>query len=260
MKSGRKLLTKQVALPPSFEAFISFPASKTGYSGVATYTRWTPIKAEEGLTGLLQPRPPLSASERISDYSVYPPHLLDDDELDFKSLDSEGRAVVLDYGLFVLINTYCPNDGTGTPEREQFKMDYHALLSARVRGLVEQEKREVIVVGDLNACAAIIDHCEGHLMVAKGLAEGMEGEEGFWGKEYRRWIRDWLEENGGPMVDVVRRFWPDRKGMFTCEFLSASLISAYAPHRLEYQDIRTRIQLRHSYRLYPHNAWYRSLD
>lgn len=221
MKTSRKLFTQSTATPPSFDAFISLPLKKTGYSGVATYTRSStavPLKAEEGLTGLLQPKPPLSPGERISSPSTYPPSLLEDasdaDELDFPDLDSEGRAILLDFGLFVLINTYCPNDG-GTPEREAYKMAYHKLLSARVQGLIALEKREVIVVGDLNACAAVIDHCEGDLIVAKGHAEGQEGEDGFWGKGYRRWLRDWVGE-GGPMVDVVRKFWPDRKGMYTC--------------------------------------------
>ncbi|EAU90023.1 DNA-(apurinic or apyrimidinic site) lyase 2 [Coprinopsis cinerea okayama7 len=229
MKSGRKLLTQEVAVPPSFDSFFSFPIKKTGYSGVATYTRSkvaVPLKAEEGLSGILQPKPPLAPEERISNYATYPPNLLDDDmhdadddRLDYKNLDSEGRAIVVDMGLFVLINTYCPNDGTGTEEREAFKMDYHRLLETRVRGLIEKEKREVIVVGDLNACAAVIDHCEGELMIKKGQAMGLEGEEGFWGKEYRRWIRDWLvkeDGTGGTLVDITRKLWPDREGMYTC--------------------------------------------
>ncbi|KAF8627308.1 hypothetical protein AX15_004439 [Amanita polypyramis BW_CC] len=102
-------------------------------------------------------------------------------------------------------------------------MDFHHLLELRVKGLVN-EGREVMVVGDINACAAVIDHCEGPLMVARGQAAGMKGEEGFWEKEFRRWLRNWLvreEEvidtmHSGCMVDIVRRFWPDRKGMYTC--------------------------------------------
>jgi len=54
-----------------------------------------------------------------------------------------------------------------------------------MQGLVDK-KREVVLVGDINACAAVIDHCEGHLMVAKGLTEGMSSEEGFWGKDADR--------------------------------------------------------------------------
>lgn len=235
MKSSRSILPRTVAIPASYDSFFSFPIKKSGYSGVATYTRTaivTPLKAEEGLTGLIQPKPALISEERVSCFENYPPQLLDDEELDYKTLDSEGRAVTVDFGLFVLINTYCPNDGTGTEERDKFKMDYHRLLEARVKGLIE-EGREVIVLGDINSCAAVIDHCEGNIMVARGKAAGLEGEEGFWEREYRRWLRDWLQKedgSGGPLVDVVRRFWPDRKGMYTCEsLLLLSLLSTERP-------------------------------
>jgi len=234
MKCSRQGLPKQVALPPSFDSFFSFPIRKSGYSGIAIYTRKSavvPLKAEEGLTGLIQPKPSLKPSEQISQLGTYPPDIVDptipedEDEIDYKDLDSEGRAIVVDLGLFVLISVYCPNHGTGTEERSKFKMDYHRLLEARVDGLIKAG-REVMVVGDLNACAAVQDHCEGQLMVERGLAEGLQGEEGFWGLDYRRWIRDWLIRDdghrGGSMVDIVRKFWPDRKGMYTCAPTSLS--------------------------------------
>ncbi|KAJ7491312.1 Endonuclease/exonuclease/phosphatase [Mycena galericulata] len=225
MKTTRQNLPKAVGVPPSYHSFFSFPLQKNGYSGVAVYARTEavlPLKAEEGLTGLLQPKPPLSAAERVSVRDAYPDEIMADDapDLDFRDLDSEGRALVVDFGLFVLVNVYCPNDGTETEERLQYKIRFHRMLEARVKGLVEVEKREVIVVGDLNACAAVVDHCEGHLMVTRGQAEGMVGEDGFWERDVRRWLRDWLisddVDNKGCLVDVVRRFWPDRKGMYTC--------------------------------------------
>ncbi|KAG6860520.1 hypothetical protein C0995_010300 [Termitomyces sp. Mi166 len=224
VKSSRAGLSKGVAVPPPYHAFFSFPIKKTGYSGVSTYVRTTfvtPLKAEEGLCGIIQPKPPLTSKERVSTAEGYPQRVLEGnhDSIDYKDLDSEGRAVVLDFGLFVLINVYCPNDGNGTDERNKYKADFHTVLEARVKGLVEVEGKEVIVVGDLNACAAVIDHCEGPLMVAKGLAEGLVGEEGFWGKDVRRWMRDFtVSEDGtaGHMIDITRRLWPNRKGMYTC--------------------------------------------
>ncbi|KAJ6552810.1 Endonuclease/exonuclease/phosphatase [Mycena capillaripes] len=225
MKSSRQNLPKAVGVPPSYHSFFSFPLQKNGYSGVAVYTRTeavVPCKAEEGLTGLLQPKLPLSPSERVSVREAYPDEIMAEatSDVDFRNLDSEGRALVVDFGLFVLVNAYCPNDGTETEERLKYKMDFHRMLEARVKGLIEVEKREVIVVGDLNACAAVIDHAEGNLMVTRGQAEGMEGEDGFWARDVRRWLRSWLiseeEGNKGCLVDVVRRFWPDRKGMYTC--------------------------------------------
>ncbi|KAJ2916071.1 hypothetical protein MD484_g4348, partial [Candolleomyces efflorescens] len=250
MKTSRKLLQRPTALPPSFESFFSFPIHKTGYSGVATYTRKSnpccvPLKAEEGLTGYLQPKPPLSLLERVSSSSeAYPPPPLpssyDEDEggageeeidVDYKLLDTEGRSLTLDFGLFVLINTYCPNSDS-SDARASFKRQYHALLSARIHTLIHQDKREVVLVGDLNACAGVIDHVEGELIVAKGLLqEGVDGEEGggaeeedifFAGesREGRRWLRDLLiptdaekakkgrKKGEAEMIDTTRKFWP----------------------------------------------------
>ncbi|KAJ7230209.1 Endonuclease/exonuclease/phosphatase [Mycena pura] len=229
MKSSRQNLPKTVGAPPSYHAFFSFPQNKSGYSGVAVYARTAavlPLKAEEGLTGLLQPTPPHTAAERVSTLDAYPDvGAVSADLVDLRALDSEGRALVLDFGLFVLINVYCPNDGTETEERLKYKADFHALLEARVRGLIAVERREVIVVGDLNACAAVMDHAEGPLIVGRAQAEGVQGEEGFLAHGARRWLRDWLisDDDGcsgnkgkGCLVDVVRRLHPDRRGMYTC--------------------------------------------
>ncbi|KAF7297200.1 DNA-(apurinic or apyrimidinic site) lyase [Mycena indigotica] len=218
MKSSRQNLPKAVGVPPSYHSFFSFPRHRSGYSGVAVYAKLasaTPLKAEEGLTGLLQPNPPLLPSECISQPDAYPTQTPECEELDLRSLDSEGRALVIDFGLFVLVAVYCPNDGTDTDQRIQYKADFHTILAARIRGLVG-EKREVILLGDLNACAAVIDHAEGPLMVARAQEEGIEGEEGFWLTGARKWLRDLIADNGGILVDVVRRFHPDRKGMYTC--------------------------------------------
>lgn len=169
----------------------------------------TPLKAEEGLSGGLQPKIPLSPSERIS--TSYPlAHELDlvpdaDEQTpnDLLTLDLEGRALVLDFGLFVLINLYCPNEGSDA--RFSYKMNYHLMLQERVRRLIAAG-REVVVIGDLNVCAAPIDHCDGHLP---------SNASTFWEHRARTWMRDWLAPRG-PLIDVLRRFWPDRKGMFTC--------------------------------------------
>ncbi|KAF7320976.1 DNA-(apurinic or apyrimidinic site) lyase [Mycena chlorophos] len=218
MKSSRQQLPKAVGIPPSFHSFFSFPQRKSGYSGVAVYAKAAsafPLKAEEGITGLLQPTPPLSASERVSRPDAYPTERPGCEDLDHRALDAEGRALVVDFGLFVLINVYCPNDGTDADERIQYKSDFHALLEARVRGLLE-EKREVILLGDLNACAAVIDHAEGKLIVARAQEQGIQDDEGFWLGGARQWLKDLIADESGILVDVVRRFHPDRKGMYTC--------------------------------------------
>jgi AP endonuclease-2 len=237
MKISRGTLERHVALPGPYDAFFSFPANKGGYSGVAVYTdsqKVVPLKAEEGLSGILQPKPPLSSEERIS--STYPTaHEIDwvaDEDgnkpSNLTSLDSEGRAIVLDFGLFVLINLYCPNEASD--QRLVFKMNYHLMLQERVKKLIE-EGREVIILGDINICAAPLDHGEGHLA---------SRSTSFYDHPARAWFHKWLEPEGC-MIDMVRKFWPERKGMYTCVSFSFYIFRAvpntYHRQRLEHETI-----------------------
>ncbi|KAG8907412.1 Class II abasic (AP) endonuclease [Tulasnella sp. 403] len=217
MKIPKTSLDRSVALAGDFDGFFSFPVSNKGYSGVAVYTNAktvVPLKAEEGLTGLRQPKPPLGPEERVSDASSYPDAELFDfypeppdastpSSTDFAIIDAEGRALVLDFGLFVLINVYCPAETSDN--RLPFKMNFHRLLEARVRGLLN-EGREVIVVGDINVCAHPLDHGEGSLA---------SRQKEFWEHPPRAWFKQWLGPEG-PMIDAVRRSHPGREGMYTC--------------------------------------------
>jgi AP endonuclease-2 len=247
MKTSRSGLDRNVAVPDLFDSFFSFPTNKGGYSGVAVYTDTrtvTPLKAEEGLSGILQPKPPLTLNERIS--SSYPDAcemvLMPDEHhntpSDLISLDAEGRALVLDFSLFVLINVYCPNETSDI--RLPFKMNYHYMLQERVNNLIN-EGREVIVVGDINISAAPLDHCDGHL--ASNAAT-------FHDHPARAWFHNWLTPSGC-MTDVVRTCWPDRKGMYTCKtrVFSLNLVSFLIEppsNRLEHQDFGPRDKLWHS--------------
>lgn len=217
MKTSRSQLERPVALPGPYDGYFSFPAAKGGYSGVGVYVdtrKCTPLKAEEGLTGSIQPKPPLSVDERISLPSNYP----DPDDFDFWpdddgsvpqsfetiKLDFEGRAVLLDFGLFVLVNVYCP--ALTSESRIAFKINFHRLLEKRVEALM-REGREVIVLGDINIAAKLLDYGEGSLA---------SKQQGFYESPVRSWFNDWLEPNG-PMVDAVRKFHEGREGMYTCE-------------------------------------------
>lgn len=213
MKITRSSLPRTLALPNTYDSFFSFPTNKGGYSGVAVYThshRARPLMAEEGITGTIYPpnlKPPWNPDkERIS--RTYPRsyqlELFSDEDgntpTDLASLDDEGRALTLDFGLFVLINTYCPNETSDA--RLPFKMNYHLTLESRVAQLIA-DGREVIVLGDINICAHPLDHCDGHLESVK---------DNFWKHPARAWFKSWCGE-GGVLVDVVRRFWPERKAM-----------------------------------------------
>ncbi|KAG9004729.1 Class II abasic (AP) endonuclease [Tulasnella sp. 427] len=216
MKISRTALERSTALPGPYHGFFSFPVSKGGYSGVAVYAdsrAAIPIKAEEGLTGMLQPKPPLSLEERISSTSSYP----DPEDFNFfpeedgstppdfttAGIDFEGRTLAVDFGLFVLINVYCPAETSDS--RISFKMNFHRLLEKRVRSLIA-EGREVILVGDINIAATPLDHGEGSLA---------SRQIGFYEHPPRAWYKSFLEPYG-PMIDAVRRSHPGREGMYTC--------------------------------------------
>ncbi|KAF8488884.1 Endonuclease/exonuclease/phosphatase [Russula emetica] len=205
IKSSRAAIGRDIALPDSFHSFFSFPASKGGYRGVAVYadTRTESQRRPD----VRRPATEDSFKSVGAHLDVIPPCARtrpanEQTPNDLLTLDLEGRALVLDFGLFVLINLYCPNEGSDA--RFSYNMNYHLMLQERVRGLIAAG-REVVAIGDSNVCAAPIDHCDEHLP---------SNASTFWEHPARAWIRDWLEPRG-PLIDVLRRFWPDRKGMST---------------------------------------------
>ncbi|WVQ74204.1 exodeoxyribonuclease III [Cryptococcus sp. DSM 104548] len=215
-KTPRAKLDKTMACPGPYDAFWTFPRSKTGYSGVCTYvdSRYcVPLKAEEGITGVLlgdrlsTMKPPWTAEERIGSYpevdSMQWDPEVDGGEFDVKRLDMEGRAVVCDFGLFVLFNLYCPNETNDA--RRPYKMNFHYALHERVR-LLREAGRHVIIVGDINIVRAPADSGEGP--VRSSAAQHYE-------HPARRMLDDWCAPKG-EMVDVVRESWPRRDDMFTC--------------------------------------------
>jgi AP endonuclease 2 len=238
MKSCRANTERNVAVPGVYDAFLSYPTSRGGYSGVGVFTNSAnamPLKAQEGLSGQLPYKPLLPPEESVFTTKLFAGGmaLYGDEEgnrpLDLVNLDNEGRALMLDFGLFVLINVYCPNETSDA--RLPFKMNYHLMLEERVRKLVE-EGRQVMVVGDMNICATPLDHCDGHLPSSAAT---------FWNHPARAWFHNWLEPEG-MMVDVLRRFWPDRKGMYTGAPSRFRSQSSYANSRgsLESENRRTR--------------------
>jgi AP endonuclease 2 len=204
MKTSRAQLSPSVAIPPGYDSFFSFPVSRTGYSGVAVYSKSTicrALDAEEGLTGNFGPTF-LSTSSTTCPYPSAEDVELPED-ISLRDLDAEGRVLVLDFGLFVLLNVYAP--ALTDLERLPFKLAFHRLLRARVKSFLKAG-REVLIVGDLNVCSTPLDTADGHLASVR---------ESWWeDRPDRAWLRDWIIQDG--IVDVIRRFWPERKGMFTC--------------------------------------------
>ncbi|CAG8977839.1 hypothetical protein HYALB_00011645 [Hymenoscyphus albidus] len=226
-KIQRKDLRDDMVLVPGWDVFFSLPKHKKGYSGVAIYTRnsaCAPIRAEEGITGILTP--PNSSTSFCSlpeDQQVggYPTAAqLSNFSLDAAALDSEGRCVILEFPALVLIGVYCP--ANRDESREEFRIGFLDALDARVRNLVAMGKR-VFLTGDLNIIREKMDTAYGDEQLKK---HGMTGEE-YLSTPAMRMLNQLLvggrvigqkddEEDPAIMWDICRAFHPNREGMFTC--------------------------------------------
>ena len=198
-----------------------------GYSGVAIYTRQSacaPIRAEEGITGVLCPPNSSTSYHELPDHQQiggYPTNAqLSGSTLDATALDCEGRCVVLEFPAFVLIGTYCPANRDET--RDEFRIGFLNALDARVRNLAAMGKR-VFLTGDLNIIREELDTANAEEQMRK---HGILPED-YLSTPARRILNQLLE--GGRVIgerdegrerpvmfDICRGFHPGRRGMFTC--------------------------------------------
>ncbi|KAE8440401.1 hypothetical protein EG329_008163 [Mollisiaceae sp. DMI_Dod_QoI] len=246
-KIQRKDLRDDMVLVPGWDVYFSLPKHKKGarqelpqgkrtlkakmhsigYSGVAIYTRnsvCAPIRAEEGITGVLTPPNSstsffnLPSDQQIGGYPTL--KQLSDCSLDATTLDSEGRCVILEFPAFVLIGVYCPANRDET--RDEFRVGFLNALDVRIRNLVAAGKR-VFLTGDLNIIRDEIDTAK----IEEQLKKQSITIEEFISTPARRMLNQLLaggrvigERDEGRqkpiMWDICRAFHPTRKGMFTC--------------------------------------------
>ncbi len=243
-KIQRKDLRDDMVLVPGWDVFFSLPKHKKGapvqtascwslrlltrykgYSGVAIYTRSSkccPIRAEEGITGVLCPP---NSSTKFRDLPEdqqiggYPGPGQLSDAVDEQTLDSEGRCMILEFSAFVLIGLYSP--ATRDETRTEFREAYIDAIDVRVRNLVAMGK-QVFLCGDLNIVRSEMD--------TAGLAERLRKEgmtlDEFLSTPSRRFFNHLVfggrvygerDEGREPVLwDLCREFHPTRPGMFTC--------------------------------------------
>ncbi len=113
--------TELKSIPSYYSYFTS--GDKKGYGGVALITREKPLS--------------LSCTLGIDGFN------------------DEGRAIVADYGSFLLFNVYFPN-GKASKERLQYKLKFYDLFLDLIDGL-KAKGRRIIVCGDLNTAHKEID-------------------------------------------------------------------------------------------------------
>ncbi|KAH8171594.1 endonuclease/Exonuclease/phosphatase family protein [Sarocladium implicatum] len=225
-KIQRKDLKDDMVLVPGWDVYFSLPKHKKGYSGVAIYTRnsrCAPIRAEEGVLGVLTPPKSstrfcdLPEDQQIGGYPR-PGQLVS--EVDDMTLDSEGRCVILEFPGFVLFGVYSP--ATRDESRDDFRISFFQALDVRIRNLVKMGK-EVILTGDLNVIRSAQD--------TSNLVEALRKEDmtmDDWLNRPTRRIFNQLIFDGNfkgardegrdqPVLwDLTRCFHPDRQGMNTC--------------------------------------------
>ncbi|KAF3055236.1 DNA-(apurinic or apyrimidinic site) lyase 2 [Daldinia childiae] len=243
-KIQRKDLQDDMVLVPGWDVFFSLPKHKKGYAGVAIYTRNSvcmPIRAEEGITGVLCPP---SSSTKFRDLPPdqqiggYPKPgqlvgLIDD-----LTLDCEGRCVILEFPAFVLIGTYSPANSDGS--RDDFRLGYLDALDVRIRNLVAMGKR-VVLTGDLNVIRTSMDTSNLFERLRK---EGISVEE-FFSTPSRHLFNQLIfegdvlgnrdENREKPVLwDLGRLFHPTREGMFTCWDTKKNTRPANVGSRIDY--------------------------
>ena len=122
-KAHPEQLSDELLNVNGYKSYFSSSKVKKGYSGVAIYTKETPLEVEHGF-GI--PR-----------------------------FDDEGRIVIAYYEKFTLINIYYPN-GKASEERLQYKMDFYDAFLEFANNLVEKGKK-LIICGDVNTAHKEID-------------------------------------------------------------------------------------------------------
>lgn len=220
----------------NWESFWDFHPSR-GYSGTVIYVKKStvglPSKAEYGLTGRkaqgatvpnpgvsASPAPSIPASNESNSAGIgcHPTDCKDelDDDI-YRSLDEEGRCVVVDFGFFVLFNLYCPVMSSPDSPRHDFRNAFHQCLNERARKLIARG-RHVIIVGDINIARQPIDHCDysqSHSDRTSEEDKELERQAFYEQSQARRWFSTFLQPRG-PFHDVQREAFPTRIGMYTC--------------------------------------------
>jgi exodeoxyribonuclease III len=120
-KAQPEQLSDELINIPGYRSYFH-SAEKKGYSGVAVYSKKTPINVTEGMG--------------------------------VDKFDSEGRVITLEYDSFFLVNIYFPNSGAGL-KRLDFKLEFNSTLHTYLDAL--SSKKAVVICGDYNVAHKEID-------------------------------------------------------------------------------------------------------
>jgi exodeoxyribonuclease III len=116
-------LTEEVRSVPGFHSYFFSPKERSGYSGVALYSKEKPERVSYGF-----------GTERF---------------------DVEGRVIEAEFSDFVLFNVYFPNGGQGA-HRIAYKLDFYESFLEHIEE-IRRRGKNVIFCGDVNTAHEPID-------------------------------------------------------------------------------------------------------
>ncbi|ORY74344.1 Endonuclease/exonuclease/phosphatase [Protomyces lactucae-debilis] len=206
LKSERAHIDPSYVDVDGYRSFFTFPIDKKAYSGVAIYVKhpFAPIRVE---TALCSPSYD-SFKEDPMAIGGYPSSIT---QAEARKLDREGRILLLDFGAFILLGTYCPA-GAESDDRVAFRRLWWKALNERCRNLVAAG-RQVVLLGDLNV------HCFPQDTVDADVDEYTPETLGPVGQCFRRLTADDGHLYGSEpriFLDTARLLYPEREGMYTC--------------------------------------------
>ena len=244
----QELKSERATFDPAFvdvdgwRSYFTFPVDKKAYSGVAIYLKdgYKPVSVETALCAPSYDR--IGFDNDGSDASCiggYPWQMSVQDQ---RTVDKEGRCLVLDLGGFVLFGLYCPA-GAESDERVAYRQLFWRALDARLRNLVKAG-REVVVMGDLNVLCSAIDSAEADPQ------EYHYDQLGPVSRTFRNLTNEGVSalDNSGSIMstlvpmsgskaiykDLQRHFHPDREGMYTCWSVKLAARAGNHGSRIDY--------------------------
>ncbi|MBK6545179.1 MAG: exodeoxyribonuclease III [Saprospiraceae bacterium] len=138
-----------------------------------------------------------------------------------EAYDREGRLIVLDYDGFSIANCYFPSGSSGE-DRHSFKMQFLSDMYPKFKKL-EQEKKNLIIVGDYNIVHQDIDI---HNPERKDNPSGFRPEE-------RAWLDAWFHEL---FLDSFRVLYPEKQAFSWWSYRAGSY-GKDKGWRIDYQSI-----------------------
>ena len=225
----RSKLDHELLSPKLYTPYYAFPKKPRihGYSGTVTFVKrgLRVRQVEYGISGIYASNPgeiicESSTTRLNAEYT--------EDEL--KELDGEARCVIADFGAFILLNIYFPNDGGS--ERDTFRMSFYNLVRLRCLGFVDAGL-SVMVVGDINTTFHPRDHCDYIHAYQSWATENADNEDlirsylldnlqisipefirEFYTSEARRWLYKFIHCD--KFTDIYRKLHPNTDFSFTC--------------------------------------------